>query len=83
VAVSRMWAGLLPQTPDALPILGAVPGVRGLWLATGHVFGNLAGPISGRLLAQMLVGEEPALDPSPFRPDREQLQEAGSGLRRW
>ena len=83
VAVSRTWAGLLPQTPDALPILGAVPGVRGLWLATGHVFGNLAGPISGRLLAQMLVGEEPALDPSPFRPDREQLQEAGSGLRRW
>jgi glycine/D-amino acid oxidase-like deaminating enzyme len=83
VAVSRTWAGLLPQTPDALPILGAVPGVRGLWLATGHVFGNLAGPISGRLLAQMLVGEQPALDPSPFRPDREQLQEAGSGLRRW
>jgi glycine/D-amino acid oxidase-like deaminating enzyme len=54
-----------------------------LWLATGHVFGNLAGPISGRLVAQMVVGEEPALDPSPFRPDREQLHEAGSGLRRW
>ncbi|MDQ4108855.1 MAG: FAD-binding oxidoreductase [Actinomycetota bacterium] len=83
VAVSRTWAGLLPQTPDALPILGAVPGVQGLWLATGHVFGNLAGPISGRLVAQMVVGEEPVLDPSPFRPDREQLQEAGSGLGRW
>ncbi|HUF60157.1 MAG TPA: FAD-binding oxidoreductase [Actinomycetota bacterium] len=83
VGVSRTWAGLLPQTPDALPILGPLPGVEGLWLATGHVFGNLAGPISGRLVAQMLVGEEPVLDPAPFRTDREALQEAGSGLRRW
>lgn len=83
LAVSRVWAGLLPQTPDALPILGRAPGIDGLWLATGHVFGNLAGPISGRLLAQLLTGEAPALDPSPFGPDREALREVGSGLRRW
>jgi glycine/D-amino acid oxidase-like deaminating enzyme len=83
VAVSRVWAGLLPQTPDALPILGRTPGIEGLWLATGHVFGNLAGPISGRLVAQMVTGEAPAIDPSPFRADREALQEAGSGHRRW
>src|SRR5262249_27055967 len=39
LAVERIWAGLLPQTPDALPILGPVPGLDGLLLNAGHVFG--------------------------------------------
>ncbi|MBI4260044.1 MAG: FAD-binding oxidoreductase [Actinobacteria bacterium] len=75
LSVERNWAGLLPQTRDALPVLGPVPGVDGLVLATGHVFGNLAGPISGRLVAQVLAGEEPDLDLSPFRADRPAVAE--------
>lgn len=81
--VARVWAGLLPQTPDALPIVGRADGIDGLWLATGHVFGNLAGPISGRLVAQLLTGEAPSVDPAPLRPDREALQGSAGGLRRW
>jgi glycine/D-amino acid oxidase-like deaminating enzyme len=81
--LSRVWAGVLPQTPDALPILGPVGGLEGLWVATGHVFGNLAGPISGRILAQSLTGETPSLNPAPFRPDRPALSERSAGLRRW
>lgn len=71
--IGRTWAGLLPETPDALPILGPAPGVEGLVLATGHVFGNLAGPISGRLVAKTIHGEPTTLDVSAFALDRPSL----------
>ena len=83
LAVERTWAGLLPETPDALPILGPVPGIEGLVLATGHVFGNVAGPISGKLLAQDLAGERPDLDLGPFAADRPSLTPAPEAPGRW
>lgn len=83
VVLERTWAGLLPQTPDALPVLGPVESVEGLILATGHVFGVAAGPISGRLVAQYLGGTKPDLDLTPFRYERPEIAEALEGFGRW
>jgi glycine/D-amino acid oxidase-like deaminating enzyme len=83
LAVERIWAGLLPQTPDALPIIGPVPGVEGLALNAGHVFGNLAGPLSGKLLAQAMSGEAPDFDLGLFRLDRPGLRANNEQHRRW
>ena len=45
--------------------------VPGLWLATGHEGAGVAlGPVTGRLVAQLLCGEAPVVDPAPFDPDR-------------
>jgi glycine/D-amino acid oxidase-like deaminating enzyme len=83
VAIERVWAGLLPQTPDALPVLGPVDGVEGLVLATGHVFGMAAGPISGKLMAQYLSGATPTMDLAPFRYERPEIAEAVEDFGRW
>jgi glycine/D-amino acid oxidase-like deaminating enzyme len=69
VAVDRMWAGVLPFTSDQVPIVDEVR--PGLYLAAGHIFGNSAGPITGKLLSQMLAGRQPDIDMSACRWDRE------------
>lgn len=74
--IRRTWAGLLPQTPDALPIMDRAPGIDNLVIAAGHVFGQGAGPFTGLLLSQMVLGEPTELDMSPFRYDREAIREA-------
>ena len=57
------WAGLRPVSPDGIPYLGAVPGLPNLLAATGHAMMGLSlGPVSGRLVADLLAGD------SPFRP---------------
>jgi D-amino-acid dehydrogenase len=53
------------------PIIGPAPSQPGLWLAFGHAHhGFTLGPITGRLLAEMMTGDVPAVDPAPFRADR-------------
>lgn len=65
------WMGQRPCTPDMLPLLGPAPGQRGLWLAHGHAHhGFTLGPVSGRLLAEMICGQPTLLDPTPFAPAR-------------
>ena len=71
---ARAWAGILPFTTDNVPIIGRAPGLDDLVIAAGHVFGNGAGPTTGRLVADLICGTEPALDMTPFRPDRPSLQ---------
>ena len=67
----RYWMGFRPSTPDSLPILGPVSGRPGLWLAFGHGhFGMSGGPPSGRLLACMITGAAPGIDPSPYAAQR-------------
>jgi glycine/D-amino acid oxidase-like deaminating enzyme len=82
-AIERIWAGLLPQTADALPILGPVPGYQDIVLNAGHVFGNLAGPLSGQLIADYLTGAKPAFDLDQFRLDRPSLKGNNYQHRRW
>ena len=67
---AKAWAGVLPYTTDNLPIIGAVPGLDDAYLAVGHVFGNAAGPTTGRLIADLVCGGEPIMDPATFRADR-------------
>ena len=65
------WMGVRPSTPDMLPIIGEVPGQDGLWLCFGHAHQGLTlGPSSGRLIADMMTGETPFVDPAPYRPQR-------------
>lgn len=68
---SKPWLGARPCLPDMLPAIGPVPGKRGLWADFGHHhLGFTLGPVSGRLLAEMLTGETPFTDPWPYRIER-------------
>ena len=67
----RFWMGFRPSTPDSLPILGEVVGRPGLFLAVGHGhFGMTGGPPSGELVADLVNGATPKLDPSAYSPLR-------------
>jgi glycine/D-amino acid oxidase-like deaminating enzyme len=64
----QSWAGLIDVTPDAIPVISAVGDVPGLHIATGfsgHGFG--IGPGAGRLMADLVTGHAPCVDPHPFR----------------
>lgn len=64
------WCGLRPMSVDGLPIVGAVPGIHGLHVATGHgMLGLTLGPVTGRMLALQILSDEqahPALSPTRF-----------------
>lgn len=63
------WSGLRPCSPDGLPYLGRVPGIRNAIVASGHsMLGLSLGPVTGRLVAACLEGEslDPRLDPARF-----------------
>lgn len=65
------WAGFRPCTPDGLPFLGPAGGYRNLLVAAGHGhIGMGLAPASGALIAQLISGEPPDLDLTPFRVDR-------------
>lgn len=65
------WLGRRPALPDMRPVIGAVPRYPGLWLNFGHAHHGLTlGPISGRLLAELITGHAPVVDPSPYAPVR-------------
>lgn len=68
IKVAGSWGGYIDVTPDALPVIGPVPQLPGLHVATGlsgHGFG--LGPGAGRLAADLVAGDRPAVDPSVFR----------------
>ncbi|QVL43810.1 MAG: FAD-binding oxidoreductase [Alcanivorax sp.] len=65
------WMGARPCTPDMKPVIGPAPGLPGLWLAFGHGHqGFTMGPITGKLLGQMMDGETAEMDMAPYRADR-------------
>ncbi|MEZ5455225.1 MAG: FAD-dependent oxidoreductase [Lysobacteraceae bacterium] len=65
------WFGWRPMTWDDLPLLGAVPGSRGLWLACGHgMMGVSMSAVTGHLLADLICGRTPVVDPAPYNPAR-------------
>ena len=61
-----------PVVQDGLPLLGAVPGVAGAYVATAHsVWGMLNGPATGEALAELIAdGGTRAVDLAPFDPAR-------------
>jgi len=71
VGIKRVWAGLRPGTEDELPILGPAPGVEGYVNATGAFrTGIVAAPMTARIVAQCVVGEEPEMPIEPFLVER-------------
>ena len=66
--ILNAWAGMIDTTPDIVPIVDHVPQLPGLFVATGmsgHGFG--IGPGFGRVIADMIAGDDPGHDMSRFR----------------
>ena len=66
--VAGAWGGLIDVTPDGVPVISAVGAMPGFHLASGfsgHGFG--IGPGAGRLMADLVAGDPPLVDPAPFR----------------
>jgi len=69
--IAESWAGLIDVTPDAVPVIAPVQALPGFFVATGfsgHGFG--IGPAAGRLMADLVAGDPPLVDPTPFRFER-------------
>ncbi len=67
----RPWCGLRPCSPDGLPYLGRFKNYDNLSTATGHsMMGVSLGPVTGRLMAQLLARDEPQIDVGLMSPDR-------------
>ncbi|WP_041528096.1 NAD(P)/FAD-dependent oxidoreductase [Paracoccus aminophilus] len=69
--LAKSWGGYIDVTPDALPAIGELAALPGLVLASGfsgHGFG--IGPGAGRLVADLIGGTAPVVDPRPFAPAR-------------
>ncbi|TAM84892.1 MAG: FAD-dependent oxidoreductase [Candidimonas sp.] len=65
------WMGHRPSTPDSLPVIGRATTFANVWYAFGHGHVGLCGSApTGRLLADLIVGNKPFIDPAPYRPDR-------------
>jgi glycine/D-amino acid oxidase-like deaminating enzyme len=65
------WGGLIDVTPDAVPVISAVPSIPGFFIASGfsgHGFG--IGPGAGALMADLVTGAPPLVDPTPYRLQR-------------
>jgi D-amino-acid dehydrogenase len=68
---AQPWKGARPCLPDMLPVIGRAPRHPGLWFDFGHQHHGLTlGPVTGRLLAEMMTGETPFADPAPFAVER-------------
>ncbi|MBB3407605.1 glycine/D-amino acid oxidase-like deaminating enzyme [Rhizobium sp. BK316] len=70
-SIAAAWAGYIDSTPDGVPGIGEIAAVPGFILAagfSGHGFG--IGPGAGHLIADIVTGNEPIVDPRPYHPDR-------------
>lgn len=66
--IAQRWGGYIDVAPDAVPVISAVDSLPGFFIATGfsgHGFG--IGPAAGRLMADLVTGATPLVDPKNFR----------------
>ncbi|MDK3019109.1 NAD(P)/FAD-dependent oxidoreductase [Pseudodonghicola flavimaris] len=66
--ITQSWAGYIDVTPDAVPVISAIDTLPGFFMASGfsgHGFG--IGPAAGRLMAELVTGRPPCVDPHHFR----------------
>lgn len=67
----RVWTGFRPATPDSLPLIGAWPGARGVWVAAGHEgLGITTATGTAAIIAAGILGTASPLDASAFDPAR-------------
>ncbi len=70
-SAGEFWMGFRPSMPDSLPVIGPVPGDGRVYLAFGHGhLGVTFAAVTARLIADMVTGEKPLVDPLPYRADR-------------
>jgi D-amino-acid dehydrogenase len=71
--MAEVRVGFRPLSPDGVASLGAIDGLAGLVVATGlGAVGLTLGPYLGAIAGDIALGREPALDLTPYRPDRPQ-----------
>jgi len=71
LSVIRVWTGFRAATDDKLPLVGPCPGLDRVYLATGHEgLGITTSLGTARLLADMIAGRRPEIDPTPYLPSR-------------
>jgi D-amino-acid dehydrogenase len=69
--VREKWYGWRPMSIDDVPLIGPVPGRDGLWIATGHgMMGVSMSAATGQLVADLVGGRVPEIDPAPYSPAR-------------
>jgi len=67
----EVWRGLRPCSPDGLPFIGRSTRYRNLIVAAGHaMIGVSLAPITGKLVSQIIAGENPSIDLTALRVDR-------------
>jgi sarcosine oxidase subunit beta len=70
-SIIRAFSGITEYTPDTEPYIGSVPGVSGLYVAAGFSGeGFCPGPVTGKILAELITGGDACVSLEPFRPDR-------------
>jgi len=70
-ARGEFWMGFRPAMPDSLPVIGPVPGDDRVYLAFGHGhLGVTFAAVTARLVADLMAGEKPIVDPAPYRAGR-------------
>lgn len=66
-----IWQGNRPTLPDSKPVIGKAPSHSNVWVAFGHQhIGLMTGPITGKIIAEQISGEQGDIDLSPFNPAR-------------
>jgi len=70
-STDNTWAGLRPTTPDGMPIIGRVSTHPNLVIATGHAtIGMTLGPITGKLVSEIVSENKPSIDATEVSPSR-------------
>jgi sarcosine oxidase subunit beta len=82
IAISRVWAGLIDNTPDALPVIERSNEIDGLVIAAGFSgHGFCLGPITGQLICELVTRGQASLPIEPFRRARFALAGTSSDVR--
>jgi glycine oxidase len=69
--IERTWAGLRPGSFDGLPYLGPLPGISNAFVAAGHFrTGLYLSPATAVVMSELICGQQPQIDLSPFRVGR-------------
>ncbi|HGM5881200.1 MAG: FAD-dependent oxidoreductase [Stenotrophomonas maltophilia] len=69
--LQEQWCGWRPMSVDDVPLIGRAPAHPHVWLAAGHgMLGISTSAGTGQLIADLVCGRTPAIDPAPYRPER-------------
>lgn len=68
--LKEQWSGVVPLTPDNMPIAGPVDRIPGFHVLTGLSYGISWAPSLGKMMADIMTGAGPSIDPRPYRLSR-------------